>query len=543
MARVVAPVFGAVLCAVGIAACELPSAREVFGRTEEGNFVGGVVAEEPRAVLIGRDILTRGGSVADAAVATYFAMAVTWPGTAGLGGGGSCLIHDPEEKRQEALVFVPLNYIEKMRTRGVAQARDLAMVPGNPRGMFALHARYGRVRWEQLLKPAVELARNGHPVSRALARQLEAAPARALADPNFMRIFAPRGAVLREGDPLVQVELATILSLISGQDAGILYNGDLAGRFANGAAGIGVDIDRADLAAFVPEYLPTIKIEFGSHDLHFAPPPSDGSVLAAQQFAFLSDGGRYRRAQLNTRQHLFAEAQLIAMAGLQDWVRNLTERTRADDLVSAAALGAMQARYDENRHRAPEANLTRRSLDVDHGSVGLVVTDAAGASVACSFSMNAPFGTGKMVPGTGILLGAPVGDPGALTTPSGVVMLTNSVNNIFFYAAASGGGIGGSGALAQVSTYVLEDELSLEDAIELPRLYAAYGRDDVLLYESWMDSGVVTGLGARGHRTIEANAIGIVSAIHCPGGLPRDRVCSVVSDPRGAGLAMVRQSR
>lgn len=540
--------------AVGLAACSnIPSITDTFSdltsyastsiSTDSANsrslieeFSGAVVADEPLAAITGRNILSAGGSAADAAIAAYFAMAVTLPGTAGLGGGGTCLIHDPASERRDALVFIPLNYMAQMSASRGRARQDLAMVPGNPRGMFALHARYGRMRWPALLQPAITLAR-GHDVSRAAANQLAGAPARFRSDPAFLRIFGSNGRLLTEGQPLVQNELAGFLSLLSAEDPVNLYDGDLANQFAAAAQRMGISMTVADLSGFAPEFLPPVVVELGSNDLLFVPPPGDGSVLAAEQYAFLHADRRYARADAATRAHLSAEAQLISLAGLQDWVRNLTPTTSPEELVAPAALQTMARRYNSSRHDPPTDILSRSSLDVDHGSSGLVVVDRTGAAVACSLSMNAPFGIGRFVPGTGILLGAPMADPGALATPTGVAIAINGVNQVLFFAAASGGGIGGVGALAQVIASVFDDGLSLEDAVAQGRVHAAYGRDDVLLYESRLGAAIADSLGGRGHQTVTVEKIGSVSAILCSDGLPRSPACEVVVDQRGDGIA------
>ncbi|NJO55181.1 MAG: hypothetical protein HC834_01240 [Rhodospirillales bacterium] len=115
---------------------------------------GATVADDPQAALIGRDIISSGGSAADAAVAMYFAMAVTLPSNASLGGGGICLVYQANDRTVETLSFpaaAPAS-IPPSATRPSA-------VPGNPRGFYALHARYGRLRWPELLVPAEKLAR------------------------------------------------------------------------------------------------------------------------------------------------------------------------------------------------------------------------------------------------------------------------------------------------------------------------------------------------------------------------------------------------
>ncbi|MHB1060231.1 MAG: gamma-glutamyltransferase, partial [Rhodanobacter sp.] len=180
---------------LGLSACETadepPSG--IIGSVE--GFAGAAVADEPRAVLVGRDVLSAGGTAADAAVAMYFTLAVTLPSEAGLGGGGVCLIHDPQAKTTEALDFLPRAAPEG----GVA-------LPGNVRGMAALHARHGALRWEQLLTAAESLARFGTPMSRALAREAATAVDRLRADPELREIFfKPDGTLLDEGDNLRQV--------------------------------------------------------------------------------------------------------------------------------------------------------------------------------------------------------------------------------------------------------------------------------------------------------------------------------------------------
>lgn len=117
-------------------------------------FIGGAVAEEPRAVLAARDILSAGGTAADAAVALYFTLAVTKPAQAGLGGGGVCVLYSWRGKQAESLDFLP-----PIRP-------GEGVVPGNVRGMLALQAKYGRLRWELLVGTAERLARSGAATSR-----------------------------------------------------------------------------------------------------------------------------------------------------------------------------------------------------------------------------------------------------------------------------------------------------------------------------------------------------------------------------------------
>ncbi|MEE9196347.1 MAG: gamma-glutamyltransferase, partial [Alphaproteobacteria bacterium] len=123
-------------------------------------FAGIVAGDEPRAVVIGRDILGNGGTAVDAAVAMYFAMSVTIPSRVSMGGGGVCVVFQSNNELGEAIEFMP------------RAAPSGGMVPSGMRAMAALHARHGALRWAQLIVPAESLARFGHAVSRSFAKDL-----------------------------------------------------------------------------------------------------------------------------------------------------------------------------------------------------------------------------------------------------------------------------------------------------------------------------------------------------------------------------------
>src|SRR5579872_1368938 len=200
-------------------------------------FAGAVAADEPRAAEIARDVLASGGSAADAAVAGYFAMAVTLPSTAGLGGGGTCLVNDKPDKTVEAIMFLPL-----------AGSGGQIGLPLNVRGMALLQARHGTAHWSALLGPAQRLAQQGMPVSRALARELATAGSKLSADPNLAQIFlGADGQPLHEGDTLTQPDLASLLSQIRASGPGSFYNGQAAARLLDSAQTANLPLTSEDL--------------------------------------------------------------------------------------------------------------------------------------------------------------------------------------------------------------------------------------------------------------------------------------------------------
>ena len=227
-------------------------------------FFGGVSADDPRAALVGRDILASGGTAADAAVAMYFVLSVTKPSAASLAGGGACIVHDPTEKVTEALEFFAStpSQIRPGATRPSA-------VPGNPRGFFALHAKYGELRWEQLLSPAANLARFGLPVTRAMAADFKAAGQALADDHEAQRIFGRSGGgLVGEGDVVVQNDLSIVLGRMMTRGPGDFYGGPGAALFADAVNAAGGSLTVDQLREFRPRWTETVKFPIGLNEGH-----------------------------------------------------------------------------------------------------------------------------------------------------------------------------------------------------------------------------------------------------------------------------------
>ena len=311
-----------------------------------------VAADEPRAAEIGRDIIAQGGKAGDAAAAMAMAMTVTLPSRVGLTGGGVCVVFDAAKKETRTLDFLPRP----------ANAGGAAL-PGFLRGVYALHAAMGAMRWEQAVVPAEQLARST-PVSRALARDIAESGARLSADAEASRVFLPAGTPLAEGAPLSQPDLAVTLSQVRRSGIAAMYGGPLGGAVAQAAV-----IDPAAVRGFQPRWTGTAAIPLGIVSMHFAQLPETGNGAA--------------------------------LTAAWNAAANLPSDQRAARV--AQALGATG-----NGASTPGA--------------GLVVIDHEENGVACSFTMGAPFGAGRMVPGTGLLAargvdGAGFGAPGTLCRP------------------------------------------------------------------------------------------------------------------------------
>lgn len=427
-------------------------------------FLGGVAAEEPRAALVARNVLSAGGSAADAAVAAGFTMAVTLPSRAGLGGGGACLVLNPRRGDVEAIIFPPGG-----REVVPAGADRPAAVPMMARGLFALHSRAGRRPFEELLVPAEQAARLGTEVSRALATDLAAVAGPLLADPWAASVFASAaGQPLTTGERMVQPDLGVTLATLRTAGVGDLHQGGLARRLEEASVPAGGGLTVAELRASVPSVAPPLQMRLGDDTLSFLPPPADGGLAAAASFAALQSG---------------APPQ------------------------AAAARGIAVARAWRERGGDPMA-LISTPLPADApwpalpASAGLVVLDRDGMAVSCAFTMNNLFGTGRIAPGTGVLLGAAPGI-GQVQPPLLAAGIAHNANLRAFRAAAAGSG-----------------QHMAPMAVAASLAGAMRGADA---------PAAVTAVPEPGRAQL----------LSCAGYLPgRVESCTGATDPRGAGLAL-----
>ena len=234
------------------------------------NF-GATVSDEPRSALIGRDILSSGGNAIDAVVATYFALAVTYPGAATLGGGGICVAFKGENDKPATIDFRPSLYH--------SGGRDV-MIPGSVRGMFALHARFGRLKWEGLILPAERLARFGNPVSRAFATKLKGLPRAAFADREISQLFLREEKPVREGQVLYQLELSATLAQIRLRGAGDFYAGELAKALIKGLREVeGIDVPLSAIRDYRPKWSDPTIIKVGKDQLLLPAGPPGAAVV------------------------------------------------------------------------------------------------------------------------------------------------------------------------------------------------------------------------------------------------------------------------
>ena len=492
-----------------VAACGTNESPGPVGLLFAPDFRGGVVADEPRAALIGRDIINAGGNAVDAAVAAYFALSVTLPSAAGLGGGGVCLVHDADKNETAAFDFLPR-----------AAKGGLVAVPGSVRGMAAINARYGKLPWAQLVAPAGTLASGGTAVSRALASEIADAGTRLAEDPQMAATFAKTdGTALAESDHLSQVDLGATLERIRVGGINEFYSGLLGQKLADAAQSIGApltieDLRAAKTVAYKPQELPV-----GDQTLYFSAPPSSGGVTAAQLVAALEEGAGADPASL-------ARAIDGLVADRDSWMKPGGDPARAPaELIDAGHVSAaIKSKSAASAH----------ALDENPSATGLVTVDNEGRGVACEFTMNAPFGSARIAPGTGIILAPAPNAQGVGFSALGPMLLANEHSGRLYFAAASSGGVPGDIAKAQIFDAVFNRKQPLEQAMQAGRMFAD-GAGTVYLENA--ASSAKPAIAAGGFIVEDSEPLARVNAVYCPNSTPREPdSCQLRNDYRGNGL-------
>ncbi|SVA92062.1 uncharacterized protein METZ01_LOCUS144916, partial [marine metagenome] len=302
-----------------LSGCEVFKTLPDITMFEPTSYFGGATSDEPRAALVARDVLAAGGSAADAAVALYFTLAVTYPSTASLGGGGLCLVYNPDKNNGGTTEVIEFNALAA-ETGSTAPRRPNA-IPGTVRGMYALQARYGRLPWSRLLAPAEAYASLGHQVSRALARDIRLAGPSLFIDRDMRKIFLHNdGSPISEGQRVFQLELGSVLSQLRIKGAGVFYSGSVAKVLSTGAARVEGALTIEELRAFAPTWRDSVTLSFGTLVFHTAPPPAAGGLTAAAMFHLLAENDRYLDTPADERAHLFAEVSKRAFADRQTWI-------------------------------------------------------------------------------------------------------------------------------------------------------------------------------------------------------------------------------
>ena len=366
--------------------------------------VNAVATSQPLATQAGIAMLQRGGNAVDAALATAITLTVVEPCSNGLGSDLFAIVWDTRELiglnasgRAPAAVS-PQRYAGKHEIG--PRGWEAVTIPGAVSGWAALSQRFGALPFGDLFEPAIRYARDGYLVSPVVAEKWAAAATVMPHDLGFAEHFLPRGRAPRAGERFSCAAMAASLEAIAATHGNAFYRGHLAQAMAAHAGASGALHTTADFAAHAVDWVTPLSLDYGGATVHEIPP--NGQGIAAQMAL-----GILRHFDLAALppdsvecQHLEIEAMKLAFADVHRYVSD--PRTME---VSAAQLL-------DDRYLAARAHRIDRAKAQDFGpgdppkggTVYLCAADARGMMVSLIQSNYMGFGSGVVVPGTGISL-------------------------------------------------------------------------------------------------------------------------------------------
>ena len=393
-----------------------------FARTQPVVAKNGmVVAQEAIAARIGIDILKRGGNAVDAAVATGFALAVTLPRAGNLGGGGFMLVHLAGEKktiaidyRETAPAAMSKNIFLDESGKFVpakSQSSGLAVgVPGTVAGLYLAWEKYGsgKLEFAELVRPAMLLARDGIQVEGDLISSLAEVKDRLARYSSSRAVFLHRdGTPLRDGDVLVQPDLATTLYRVAQRGPKGFYEGETAERIVNAVRNEGGIMAADDLRDYKAVEREVVRGKYRDREIVSMPPPSSGGVHVVQILNML-EGFPLNKSGPNSAQtiHLMAESMKFAYADREKWLGD-------PDFVKNPVAGLVSKKYSDELRKRISADRATPSKDIKAGdplayesdqTTHYSVMDSQGNAVANTYTLNFSYGLGMVAAGTGVLL-------------------------------------------------------------------------------------------------------------------------------------------
>lgn len=542
---------------------------------------GAVSSDEKQATEAGLEVLRRGGNAVDGAVATALALAVVQPEAGNLGGGGFVTLKmDGEVSHLDFREQAPAAAFREMyldeEGNPVPDASIIgplaAGVPGSPSGLHALHQRFGRLPWADVVAPAIRLAKDGFVASSRLSEALDGEKEMLLRFPETSAVWLPDGKVPQPGALIKLPELALTLERYAAEGPKAVTRGEIAEAVERSSKKHGGILTAADLAAYEPVWRAPVLFEafgwtFASADL-----PSSGGILIASSLKQLEAVDWQSRERFGAdRAHLIAEVWRRAYADRFLLGDPTTTSANASDLLSERWLTERGSTLKLDRATpSEEVQLWSDTVEVEEpkDTTHLSVVDADGNLVALTTTLNGLFGCGLYVPEAGFFLNNEMDDfaaaPGrpnlygliqgeANAVRPGKRMLSSQSPTLAWRGGKRGGekgtveaiAIGGRGgsriptATMQVLLGVVVDNDGLQGALDRPRIHHQWRPDKLFHEPDALSPETRATLAAKGHTLEAIKSIAQVQAVRWS--FEGDRAwVEAGADPRGgAGTAGV----
>jgi gamma-glutamyltranspeptidase/glutathione hydrolase len=366
-----------------------------------------VSTSHPLATSAGLRMLQKGGNAVDAALAAAAALTIVEPVSNGLGSDCFAILWDGRElvglnaSGRAPGAWTPDYFQRKYGATPPMRGWDSVTVPGAVAGWVALSERFGSLPFADLLEPAIELAEGGHPVATIVSQKWQAQVEALAGLPGFAAAFMPRGRAPQPGERFVFGDAARTLTAIARTRGAAFYQGEIGAALAQHSAANGGALSVADLASYQCDWVQPIHTDYAGYTLHEIPPNGQG-IAALMALGILRHLGieNYPLDSVDS-QHLQIEAMKLAFADVYRWVADpgAMREVRPADLLDDGYL-AGRARHIDRAH----ASDFPHGLPPAGGTIYLSVADAKGMMVSFIQSNYMGFGSGIVVPGTGVSL-------------------------------------------------------------------------------------------------------------------------------------------
>jgi gamma-glutamyltranspeptidase/glutathione hydrolase len=470
-----------------------------------------VATSQPLAAQAGLRALWQGGNAVDAAIAAAVTLTVVEPTSNGIGSDlfaivwDGAALHGLNASGRSPRSLTPERFAG--RTAIPLRGWDAVTVPGAVSGWVALSERFGKLPFEALFASAIEYAREGFALAPVTARAWAASRSAFAEYPDWQRDFAPGGRVPQAGERWRFPDQARTLEAIAGSRGEAFYRGALADALVAHARRGGALLDADDLNAHRADWVGTVAGGWGGHDLHEIPPNGQG-IAALIALGILKHVPDFETLPVDSVEwlHLQIEAMKLALVDAERWVADIDamRTVRPEDLLDDGYLAERAKLIDPARAGDPGHGTPGRG-----GTVYLTAADDQGMMVSLIQSNYYGFGSGVVVPGTGISLqnrGAGfVLDPAHPNAVAGGKRPFHTIIPAFLMQAGEprcafgvmGGPMQAQGHLQMVLRMVGHGQ-NPQAAADAPRWRVVAGREVGI--ESTFDAAVLAGLEARGHQ-------------------------------------------
>lgn len=504
---------------------QTPQAQEL--RRDVVASQGVVAAAHPLAAKAGLEVLQKGGNAIDAAIATSFALGVVEPNASGLGGGGFAIVYVAKEKKsyvvdyRETAPKAAKPDMYKLNEKGepldeasITGYRSVA-VPGQLRGMEMLHQKFGSMKWEDLVQPAIAQSEAGLTVSQnfsgIITEELGRIDKYSPSLPWFKQVFYKDGLPAQPGEVVKNPELTASLKKIAKGGADVFYKGEIADLIVKEYAEKGNSfITKADLENYQAVLREPVQGNYRGYTVMTVPPPSSGGVALVEILNIL-EGFDLAKMGAGSADaiHVVTEAQKLAFADRAKYM--------ADPAFANIPLtGLMDKKYAEEQRKLIDVKQAKQQVKAGNpnkyesgSTTSFSVIDKEGNMVTITQTINHFMGSAVVPAGTGIILNDEMDDftfkAGSVNMPEpGKRPLSSMAPSLVIKDGKPFLAIGTPGATRIITTIsnliidLIDFKMDLQPAILYPRFHNTNSATTSV--EARISQDVLKELEARGHK-------------------------------------------